>query len=590
MNFNVVHNVLIVIVLWLYAIPSYAEDWSGTRWEDVGKCDFSYKEILKGTEGEENIRTQVMGEYVYVTIGLDLRDPAIFLYKRENEDKMCLVADYSGGVSPVVSSSGESIIETTEYTAPQFGGEMGIYNLEIIYKQNKQGLYFPSECASSGNNIRIPFNCYKVFKGIVSTPSFDCTDPKKLTHTEQIICNDKELSDYDLTLAINYRIMQTADIGELREKLIRDQHEWLKRRNECKDNKDCLLGAYRERTNEVCNNYPVVSGPEPYCNNPEPFASFDCSNPNILGLSERAICRNERLSGYDSTLARNYKALLAADIGELRDKLIRDQDEWLKRRNKCKDSSDCLSYVYGERINDLCNNYPVVSGPKPYCRNTVTYPSVYCYNIYNPDNRYNSYDPTNLSLAEQTICNDKGLLYSWNLALTQNYEAFQNSDIGGLQNKLIRDQLEWAKRRNECKDNKDCLLEAYMMRNYEICNIYPVVSGSRPPICDKPDRNCYDTEKFSLAEQTICKAGGLLSSWRDILADNYDAFLGSDIGGLQSKLIRDQLEWLKRLYECKDNKDCLLKALVKRSNEICNNYPVVSGPKPICRKRDETTM
>jgi uncharacterized protein len=464
---------------------------------------------------------------------------------------------------------------------------MELSTTTIIYKVDKTGYLSPSECSMfyfAGK--KEPFNC----RSGGPFPTFDCSNPKKLNPTEQTICNDGELSGYDLILVKNYKAFQAADIGNLRDKLSSDQRKWLKRRNECKTDKDCLLGAYRVRTNEVCNNYPVVSGSEPYCINPEPFASFDCSNPNTLDLAESTICRNSNLSGYDSTLARNYKALLVADIGKLRDKLIRDQDEWLKRRNICKDNSECLSYLYGERINEICNNYPVVSGPKPYCRNAVTLPSIYCYNRYNPDNRYNSYDPTNLSLAEQTICNDEGLLYSWDLSLAQNYQAFQNSNIGGLQNKLIHDQLEWVKRRNQCKDNKDCLLEAYMMRNYEICNIYPVVSGPRPPICDKPDRNCYDAEKFSLAEHTICKTGSLLVSWRDILADNYDAFLGSDIGELQYKLIRDQLEWQKRLYECKDNKDCLLEALVKRSNEICNNYPVVSGSKPICRKRDETTM
>jgi uncharacterized protein YecT (DUF1311 family) len=252
MFFNV-RNILITIVLWLYAIPSYAEDWSGTLWEDVGKCDYSYKEISNGTWDDENFSTQVSGIYVYKTDRMNIRDPSVSVYKRKNKEKMCLIAFYTGRSS---------------YFTPSFGGEMGLYNLEINYKQNKQGLYFPSECAYSGTNIRIPFDCYKVFKGIVSTPSFDCTDPKKLTRTEQIICNDKELSDYDLTLAINYRIMQAADIGELRDKLTRDQRDWLKRRNECKDNKDCLLGAYRERTNEVCNNYPVVSGTEPSCDIP----------------------------------------------------------------------------------------------------------------------------------------------------------------------------------------------------------------------------------------------------------------------------------------------------------------------------------
>jgi len=269
MNFNV-RNVLITVVLSAFTIPSYADDWSGTRWEDVGKCDYSYKEISNETWDDENLSTQVSGMYVYKTDRMNMRDPSTWVYKRKNKEKMCLIAFYTGGAGPVGSSSGKTTgFRTGEYIGSQFGGEMGIYNLEIIYKQNNQGFYFPSECAYSGTNIRIPFDCYKVFKGIVSPPSFDCTNPKILNHTEQFICNDEDLSYYDLTLAISYRVIQAAGIGELRDKLTRDQREWLKRRNECKDNKDCLLGAYRERINEICNNYPVVSGSQPSCNNPD---------------------------------------------------------------------------------------------------------------------------------------------------------------------------------------------------------------------------------------------------------------------------------------------------------------------------------
>jgi uncharacterized protein len=551
------------------AASSYADD--GAVGEYQKFCFPSYDELVK-LEDDENIQVIDYGAYVYVIDRTPPKDWGRSYYKKEKTGKYCLIADFSADETSVsYSDKGELVQIVASSWYPREQSET-----IIIYKADKTGYLSPSECSVSySGRKKEPFDCHGRF-----FPNFDCSNPKKLNQTEQIICNNYLLSSWDLTLASNYKALRSANIGNLRDKLTSDQREWIKRRNECKDNEDCLFRAYRERTDEVCNNYPVVSGFEPYCSNPKPFASFDCSNPEILDFTEQTICRSERLSGYDSTLARNYKALLAADIGELRNKLIRDQDEWLKRRNKCKDSSGCLSYMYGERISDLCNNYPVVSGPKPYCRNAVTYPMVYC---------YNRHDSSNINLAEQTICNDKGLLYSWDLTLGQNYEAFQNSDIDGLQNKLIHDQVEWVKRRNECKDNEDCLLEAYMMRNYEICNIYPVVSGPGP-ICHRPDYNCYDAEKFSLAEQTVCKAGGLLSSWRNILADNYDAFMGSDIGGLQNKLVRDQIEWFKRRDECKDNKDCLLEAYVKRSNEICNNYPVVSGSKPDCMKRDETTL
>jgi len=96
-----------------------------------------------------------------------------------------------------------------------------------------------------------------------------------------------------------------------------------------------------------------------------PFPSFDCAQARIS--VEKAICADKNLSRLDFILVRNYKALWSADIGKVRDKLLHDQREWIKRRNKCNISNECISNVYKERITEVCNNYPVVTGPKPFC-------------------------------------------------------------------------------------------------------------------------------------------------------------------------------------------------------------------------------
>lgn len=77
-------------------------------------------------------------------------------------------------------------------------------------------------------------------------------------------------------------------------------------------------------------------------------ASFDCSKASTS--VEKAICSHEKLSAYDSELAHLYN--------ELQDKLAKDQFEevrsdqrnWIKERNKCGDSFDCIEDAYYDRI------------------------------------------------------------------------------------------------------------------------------------------------------------------------------------------------------------------------------------------------
>jgi len=242
---------------------SYADDRVETPTEGRHEtiC-YSSDEILKLSETDEDTKIEVVGNYVFVTNYTSPKDYARSYFKKEKNKRMCLIAEFSADeTSESYSEKGElvQIVASSWYPMTQ-GGK------EIIYKADKTGHFFPSECLTTYNDgKKVPFNC----RSGGPFPGFDCSNPKKLSYTEQTICNDSELSDYDSILAANYKALRAADIGELRDKLTRDQREWLKRRNECKDNKDCLLGAYRERINEICNNYPVVSGSQPSCNNPD---------------------------------------------------------------------------------------------------------------------------------------------------------------------------------------------------------------------------------------------------------------------------------------------------------------------------------
>lgn len=92
--------------------------------------------------------------------------------------------------------------------------------------------------------------------------SFDCN--KASTTVEKEICSDPLLGKLDDALAQNYKHMLAANIGDgARQDLKATQRKWLAIRNKC-TNKSCLVDAYRQRVDEVCD-YPVISGVHPGC-------------------------------------------------------------------------------------------------------------------------------------------------------------------------------------------------------------------------------------------------------------------------------------------------------------------------------------
>ena len=74
-------------------------------------------------------------------------------------------------------------------------------------------------------------------------------------------------------------------------------------------------------------------------------ASFDCSKAG--NKIERAICQDSEISKLDEDLSKVYRAVRAKDKG-----VVKEQRAWLKKRNKCSDSS-CLKSVYTARISNL---------------------------------------------------------------------------------------------------------------------------------------------------------------------------------------------------------------------------------------------
>ncbi len=92
--------------------------------------------------------------------------------------------------------------------------------------------------------------------------------------------------------------------------------------------------------------------------------SFDCTKASTF--SEKAICSDPLLGNLDGALSKNYKYMLASDIGDgARNDLKTTQKDWLAERNKCTDNQ-CLANTYRKRMDEVCE-YPVISGAHPIC-------------------------------------------------------------------------------------------------------------------------------------------------------------------------------------------------------------------------------
>jgi len=78
-------------------------------------------------------------------------------------------------------------------------------------------------------------------------------------------------------------------------------------------------------------------------------ASFDCKK--AATLTEKMICANGKVSDLDEHLGRYYFAARAA-VGHGASCLVKNQREWIARRNACKDAA-CLERLYLSRLAEL---------------------------------------------------------------------------------------------------------------------------------------------------------------------------------------------------------------------------------------------
>ncbi len=84
-----------------------------------------------------------------------------------------------------------------------------------------------------------------------SSPSFDCRTANKLA--EKAICDDVMLTIQDNRMALELGRLRHALPRNLQNRLLQEQRAWLRKRDACSNDVDCLDSVYRQRLSELEN-------------------------------------------------------------------------------------------------------------------------------------------------------------------------------------------------------------------------------------------------------------------------------------------------------------------------------------------------
>ncbi len=91
--------------------------------------------------------------------------------------------------------------------------------------------------------------------------------------------------------------------------------------------------------------------------------SFDCRRASLP--AEQAICSDPELAQWDEKMVEAYAALLDRLPANQRGTLLQDQNAWLRQRNRCGASVDCLMSAYLDRVAYLNEYTAGDAGPGP---------------------------------------------------------------------------------------------------------------------------------------------------------------------------------------------------------------------------------
>jgi len=152
---------------------------------------------------------------------------------------------------------------------------------------------------------------------LADTPSW--CNSSNLNKTEHTICANDELIKLDKKLAKVYGSAKASTYS---------QKKWLKKRNACDGDIECIKKAYLSRIEELKKSINAPS----WCNS------------SHLNKTEHTICANNELSKLDKKLAKVYGLAKASS---------QNQKEWVAQRDKCGNDIECIKNSYINRIKEL---------------------------------------------------------------------------------------------------------------------------------------------------------------------------------------------------------------------------------------------
>jgi len=90
--------------------------------------------------------------------------------------------------------------------------------------------------------------------------SFDC-DRADLAADEKVICDTRTLNDADVKMVTTFDLLAGLMAMGNRDKMHEDQSAWLKRRQACGEDVDCIRSAYDERLKQLDEAYKSLNRP-----------------------------------------------------------------------------------------------------------------------------------------------------------------------------------------------------------------------------------------------------------------------------------------------------------------------------------------
>lgn len=180
--------------------------------------------------------------------------------------------------------------------------------------------------------------------------SFDCRTSSAAT--EQTICANASLSALDDEMANAYRAAM-AVAGSFQDAIRNGQRAFIRRRDTCGTNINCIGQAYRQRLAELYSGGSGRAGVSP---------SFECKG--TLSSVEQTICASSSLSALDNEMAKAFRS--AMDAGGSSQDVVRDaQRDFIRQRNACGPDAGCISRTYQARLSALSSRQVQQAGSGP---------------------------------------------------------------------------------------------------------------------------------------------------------------------------------------------------------------------------------